>query len=65
MPRIRCPDGVKRDYADYEDNVKPIWKEEMRKYYYKCKSCGHDLTQEEASHCMGFCPKCFRDSLKK
>jgi hypothetical protein len=40
MPVIRCPDGKLRDYAEYEDNVKPRWKEEMRKTYYKCKSCG-------------------------
>lgn len=31
---------------------------------YKCKSCGHELTQDEADHCMGFCPECFRDSLQ-
>lgn len=31
MAKIRCPDGVLRDYADYEDNIKPLWKEKMRK----------------------------------
>jgi len=31
MAYIRCPDGVLRDYAEYEDAVKPKWKEKMRK----------------------------------
>jgi len=31
MPFIKCPDGVVRDYADYEDNIKQLWKEKMRK----------------------------------
>jgi len=31
MPVVRCPDGVLRDYAEYEDVIKPLWKEQMRK----------------------------------
>lgn len=30
-PLIRCPDGVLRTYAEYEDTIKPFWKEQMRK----------------------------------
>ena len=30
-PVIRCPDGVLRSYADWEDNVKPRWREMMRR----------------------------------
>ena len=37
----------------------------MNTSYYKCKSCGHPLTDDEVDHCMGFCPKCCRDSLKE
>jgi hypothetical protein len=31
MPVIRCPDGKLRDYAEYEDIIKPMWREQMRK----------------------------------
>jgi actin-like ATPase involved in cell morphogenesis len=34
---IRCPDGVLRDYAVFEDIVKPLWKEKMRKQDFKDK----------------------------
>jgi len=30
MPYIKV-DGKLYDYADYEDNIKPVWKEKMRK----------------------------------
>lgn len=33
MALIRGPDGVLRDYAEYEDIIKPCWKEQMRKQY--------------------------------
>ena len=29
----------------------------------KCLSCGYKLSKEETQNCMGFCPKCGRDSL--
>jgi len=32
---IRCPNGVLRDYAEYEDKIKPLWKEKMRKEFFK------------------------------
>jgi len=32
---IRCPDGVLRDYAEYEDIIKPKWKEAMKKEYFR------------------------------
>jgi len=32
---IRCPDGVLRNYAEYEDKIKPLWKEKMRKEFFK------------------------------
>jgi len=35
MPVIRCPDGKLRDYAEYEDIIKPLWKEKMRKGEHK------------------------------
>lgn len=31
MPVIRCPDGVVRSYADFEDNIKPLWNQQMIK----------------------------------
>ncbi|MBS3778324.1 MAG: UDP-glucose/GDP-mannose dehydrogenase family protein [Candidatus Thermoplasmatota archaeon] len=31
MAVIRCPDGVIRDYAEYEEYVKPVWKEQMHR----------------------------------
>jgi predicted RNA-binding Zn-ribbon protein involved in translation (DUF1610 family) len=31
--------------------------------WYKCLSCGHKLTKEEVTNCMGLCPQCGRDSL--
>lgn len=41
MPVIKCPDGKLRDYADYEDNVKPMWKERMREEMIRCPNCGN------------------------
>lgn len=31
MPVIKCPDGVLRSYAEFEDEIKPLWKEQMAK----------------------------------
>ena len=33
QPLIRCPDGVLRTYAEWEDKIKPLWKEQMRREY--------------------------------
>jgi len=64
MAKIRCPDGVLRDYADYDDNVKPLWKEQMAKeHQYRCKVCGKILTDEEAENCKGYCPECLKSSF--
>jgi len=46
MPFIRGPDGKLYDYAEYEDKIKPVWKEQMKKEYEKEKhehitSCYH------------------------
>ena len=31
MAFIRCPDGVVRDYAEWEDKIKPLWKKIMKR----------------------------------
>jgi hypothetical protein len=31
MPFIRGSDGKLYDYAEYEDKIKPLWKEKMKK----------------------------------
>jgi Zn finger protein HypA/HybF involved in hydrogenase expression len=30
---------------------------------YHCESCRHIPTEHEINFCLGFCPKCGRDSL--
>ena len=44
MPFIRGPDGQLYDYAVYEEQIKPRWKEEMRKndenLIVTCDQCG-------------------------